>query len=997
MPVCSRCGVDQPEEAFSEESEPLCDTCYEIELEEEAAGGIIGNDTAANGEISEEDYGGVDQIVMRDEDDDDDDYDGDDTNGDADDHHEKNPHKPVPLAGAARIFDSEGELLGTPDESTSQALGPPDIDLLKPLIHAVESRGYSKGFGLDSLKVLAWRLKFVLFDDEQTSVITWLIHPLVEALLDNSEANLSVKVAPLNTSVVAPQSLLHWLCQWKLLQLQCGWKGHDDFVDLLLRAGAPVDAQLPNKCTPLFFAVKYASVDTCRLLMDAGADLLKKDCRKQTCLRNVLPQANPYILKLLLQKGLPADETFLAEAANGNKIRINALDILVTEFVAPVPDVSWATLGMASVDDYAMCILILLQTGLQISPHYLDVSYFLGHYLQGSIQNPKRSFYTQQIAALFMGNWLPSAAQEQLSLFQDKTSVDASKLTSEGSKGCGLCAAKTMASLSIDAGTIITLRCGHTFCPGCFQQYTSPLESSSSLRQDCPTCHSPLGHDLTQRASTPTTLTSTDNNSSVASTVETSAERRLGLAHLVQEQLQFECEARNLVVAQNDIKDHCIESIVHDWQDFTLPQGLGEGDAEGAESNGSSRLMAELTLSNTMISEDNYLWVAPSNGSVMIPITVKGIPIFALVSTTSPYTVLSPRFVQTFGFQLNSNLQASMSSPMKFIRAEDDDQKMGDGKTNENPMRNNPDELPPSRKPRIIMAPEVCLTAVQEFSLALGKSGITVRLPNALQANDPQTHHWPVGVILGLDFLQSAAWTQLSVEVDLEVCLGRTVGLLTKHSESLSTGLDFELLEPRRANQVEQDFRYYSKDGNIFWAPLWHITVTTSDYCLSLGQVMRELLPYPNKKRLACGGDADNCIDKVITKCNWCCREFPFVSPAKQRSWKDWALAKPMSSGMLECTLCSRDGKPAYYCDNQCWQQAKSIHSDQVHGGVVLPQSLNGEHKRYNAKIYALRLLISVIALVILSRMFVGDGPSLPADGIVDGSVESLVDVSDEL
>jgi len=790
--ICSRCGVDQPESAFSAESEPLCESCYDLELEEEAQGGIIGHDLDS---FLGDDADNVDQAIVE--------NDEDHEENDNDDHvtnqteKEQKRQKTVPLAGAARIPPSRQHPQNESDSHVT--VRPPDISLLEPLVTAIVGRGYSSGFGLDSREILTSRLRRVLFEtpqDRAFCVIGWLINPLVTALLNNTQDNLSVQIVPYGYNQsketdekdrmvggMEPQSLLHWICQWKLLQLQCGWKGHDDMVDLLIHAGADVNAQLENtKVTPLFFAVKYASVDTCRLLVEAGANVCHKDCRKQTCLRNILPQANPYTLQYLLSKGLDPHETFVTEHNfDRTKIRINALDILLTEFVTPEPDVSWATIGMASVDDYAMCCLILLRKGVQISPHYADVTYFLGHYLQGSVKALKRSFYTQKMAAFMLGQWLPPMVRDELAM------IDANRNYNKGNRVSQDNCEKECANCSIKRGAsnAIVVACGHTICLDCL----------SRTKAKCPTCHLPLGRDL---------LPPAVDITREARTLNKEQQRRSGLSQLTPEQLQFECQARNLVVAQNDIQQHCIDSLVADWQDFTLSSASSNADNDtnvDKDGNTGTRIVPELSLSNTVISEDNFLWVAPSSGSVMIPIVVKGIPIFALLSTTSPCTVLSPRFVRTFCFHTNQNLQTTLDNPLKYVRAEDDNQKLANKNASSDHLRRNNIEAAP-RKPQVIAAAQICVTAVKDFSFSLGKSGITIRLQSAMQAYAPHTQNWPVGVILGLDFLQSAEWTQLGVEVDLEVCLGRTVGLLTGNAESNKFGMEFDLLEPRRADHV---------------------------------------------------------------------------------------------------------------------------------------------------------------------------------------------------
>ena len=926
-----------------EEEESLEDDSQEEEEEEEFAGGMIGHDTTHTttaedtilegvSRIVEEDYNGMDQVMEEAQEE------------------ERVPFmspKKSKLAGAARIQ------LPT-SNTTFLDLTPPDRFLLEPLTEAVFRRGYRPGLGLDSRAILHYRLKRVLFDDpnldnededapsrnnsSNSLLLTWLTKPLIQALLDNTPENVSLQVMPLHhnnndtkTTTMEPQSLLHWVCQWKLLQLQCGWRGHDDMVELLLKAGAPVNATTSLQCTPLFFAVKYGTVDTCRLLLEAGARVNHRDARNQTCLRNILPQANPYILKLLIQHGLPvATETFVVTdtlesrrlASNKPKqkkkqqpqpLRINALDILLTEFVTPHPDVSWATLGMASVDDYALCALLLLQQGLQLSPHYVDAQYFLGHYLQGSVQSLKRAYYTVRMAALFTGQWLPVAAKEPLALWKE-------------------------------------------------EEEETKMEFNQTVT-------------ISYNASKSTTTTPLDKH----------GRRRVGLSQLTAEQLQFECEARNLVVAQTKIKENCIDSLVHDWQDFTLPQGLEEDNASQQDNGTATRLVAELTLRNTMISEDNYLWVAASKGCVMIPITVKGIPIFALLSTTSPYTVLSPHFVKTYGFSLNQELQTmTTEDPLKFIRADNNDH---DNQNPEDvPRSNDPADAPPPPRPKVITAPKVCLTSVQDFSFALGKSGIRVALPSAVQAYEPQSLNWPVGVILGLDFFRSAAWTQLTVEVDLQVCLGRTMGLLTGHATSKS--LDFDLLEPRRAKHVEEDFRYYSKDGKIFWSPLWHISISANDNCLSLGQYMRDRLPYCKEKQ----HQKENGSVAGTTVCAWCGRNFPYVPPEKEKSWSDWVLSRPMSSGMLPCGQFKKDGKvtTTYYCNNECWRQ----------GGVALPVDPR-KQRSYSA--WFLKLLVALLlAGFVLVTLFSGftssnntsSSPTLFLDNETLGDSPATIEVS---
>lgn len=923
MPLCSRCGVDQPPDAFSEESHPLCETCYQIELEEEAAGGEIPHADIED-VIAQE---GVDQDMDR----------AAQVPGEgsvpAESAVEK-PHKPVPLSNVARLLNADGELIE--DEEDGDDDPPPDIGQLDDLVNAIEAREYSNGFGLDSRSVLRIRLKRVFFEEENP-VVHWLTRPLVQALIEgpNSQA-MKARVVPLNMkeSVMEGQSLLHWLVQWRLLQIQCGWRGHDDMVDLLIRAGADVNATLQNGCTPLFFAVKYGTIDTVRCLIQGGANPLHKDIHNQTCLRNALPQASPYILKYLLQH-IPANETFTTELYNGSKTSINALDVMVTEFVTPHPDVSWATLGMPSMADYACCMLLLMKKGVLISPHYPDVTYFLGEYIQGSIQNVKRMYYTRKVADLLLGQWLPMVIREETTMSKEHHKIGAS------SRKCGVCHS--------DMPVLTTsLYCGHSFCRDCILGHSQSQKASEAC---CPVCHLPLCQDLKP------TLQSTTYEA--PKSIE--EERHALLSQLSLKQLQFECEARNIVVADKDNKDHCVQAICADWNDFTLSHGMADDDP-------GSRLMAELTLSHTMISQDNYLWVAPAQGSVLIPIIVKGVPIFALLSTTSPYTMVSPRLVQQFGFKTNSNLQSTQSNaPLKFVRAEDDDQKNG------GPVNNNPNLAPAPPTPKVITAPQMHWVALQDFAFELGKSGIEVRLPSAVQVSEPHTQDWPVGVVLGLDFIESASWVQVSVEADLEVCLGRTVALLTSNQSRL----EFDLVEPKRANLVEEDLRYYAKDGKMWWTPLWHVSLSQEDSCLSAGQHLQRLLPYPDKRKRRDDKTPrhEQLLKAGMTECAWCCREFPFVPQDKQRDLVHWILSRPLNSGMVQCPLCAEKSIPTFYCDENCRRQAMAIHSYCQHEGADLSCYNSEEGVTSKRKLGVSLALIILIAVLVNFGFGAGEQP----------------------
>ena len=620
-------------------------------------------------------------------------------------------------------------------------------------------------------------------------------------------------------------------------------------------------------------------------------------------------------------------------------------------------------------EDYAQCIILFLQRGVQLSPHYPDVTYFLGHYLQGSIQAKKRLYYTRKIADLVFGQWLPPLIQEEVVASNSKDNKTLSSTTS--SKECPMCLTSNDTKCKPNNTPIIALYCGHYFCEEHLRTHVTSVHAATDLQKimSCPTCIRPLCKDI---------LGDHPPTENDADLLPLQQQRRLGLMRLGLEQLQFECKARNLEVPQDHLKEHCLESLVADWRDFTVPQSyMEQGDDDEVQM--SSRLIFELSMSRTMISQDHYLWVAPTQGSVMIPITAKGIPIMALVSTTSPYTVVSPRFVQMFGLCTNSNLQYTARNPLKFTRAQGDDDDEQDG-VPERPINHNDpeeEEAKPRPKPTFITAPEVHLTAVEGFTFTLGNhngsgsntaggfDNIEVRLDSVFQISEPNTHLFPVGVVLGLDFFQSAAWTQMSVEVDLEVCLGRTIALFTGGLKT-GSGLHFDLVEPRRADFIEEEFRYYSHDGKIFWTPLWHVYVSKYDYCLSLEQYLAKPQPPPERGEMLPPKETQ--VEMV--ECAYCCRKFPHDPKGDSRSLWDILLSKPKNLGMIHCRLCEKD-KPTFYCDEHCRQKAQVAHSILRHYGTDFSRDTRIEDA---ASIYKKTLAFWITLTAVIAAIYVMPG-----------------------
>jgi hypothetical protein len=56
-----------------------------------------------------------------------------------------------------------------------------------------------------------------------------------------------------------PLPILHWVCQWKLLRANShrAFTAGDELVDMVVKAGADVNATIRNKTNAMFFAVKH--------------------------------------------------------------------------------------------------------------------------------------------------------------------------------------------------------------------------------------------------------------------------------------------------------------------------------------------------------------------------------------------------------------------------------------------------------------------------------------------------------------------------------------------------------------------------------------------------------------------------------------------------------------------------------------------------------------------------------------------------------------------
>jgi hypothetical protein len=225
----------------------------------------------------------------------------------------------------------------------------------------------------------------------------------------------------------------------------------------------------------------------------------------------------------------------------------------------------------------------------------------------------------------------------------------------------------------------------------------------------------------------------------------------------------------------------------------------------------------------------------------------------------------------------------------------------------------------------------------------------------------------------------------MTVEVDLEVCLGRTIALLTG---GLKAGpqLQFDLVEPRRADYIEEELRYYSHSGKTIWTPLWHVHVSKHDSCLSLEQYLtkpqappQEGEPLPEKK-----------TQVKMTECSFCCRKFPHVPQGESRTLREILLSRPKNFGMVQCSLCESESSSktaAYYCDRKCQQQALVAHSGLRHNGIDISKHIQQQDSKGVNWKKKLSILLMVLA-ILSSYWLISDGPP---SGLADNNMNPYV------
>ena len=357
------------------------------------------------------------------------------------------------------------------------------------------------------------------------------------------------------------------------------------------------------------------------------------------------------------------------------------------------------------------------------------------------------------------------------------------------------------------------------------------MRTKKNSNSTCPVCNRRLGRDLLSEFSRKQRPPSHLLGVDHRNEEESSEPR--GPWVLTDKQLEIECQARGVV----------------DNKDLTREERLEEMQAEPKLS---LTYLLELSSTRSFV-VDGRQYLAPRDGPAVIPISVKDVPVLAWLSPTSPLTVLSTDFVENFG------LERKELGSKEFIQY--------DG----------------SELDRF--------WAIKEFVFHIGE--IEIRLNNAICYQFSEENERPRGVQLGMDFFDTAAWAQVSVQLDASFLKDEPNDGTDEDDNETVPETVFAMADGCGPIVVTSDpqpeeIRFYSRTGQMFRSPLIHV--------LNLSE--SEFIPIVS---------LPNSVE--FTECEWCSRCFP--------------------SGMKSCTECEELGRSTFYCDEACRKQAEALH---VHG-----------------------------------------------------------------
>lgn len=621
-------------------------------------------------------------------------------------------------------------------------------------------------------------------------------------------------------------SILALVCQWKQFEKRFGWKGKSEMVKIIL-AHPQVDVNecMPNGCNTAFFCLKYADAETLRYVIEAGCDMSKKDMYGNSLLKNAVEYPDPDVLQLLLEH-VSATETFSVGIVDDNgslekTTQYTAIDHIFLNYSGVQVPVSWRILGgPPPLEKTAECLVMLRQHGTKITFDPDMVHYRALSLCFESIPDAKRHQIhaaedMKKLGECLLGVWFPPTIQSVIDSLQEKLAYEEKEDSLHSPTFCTLC--------KEEYNKPFRLYCGHSFCRHC-------IITHGKHETNCPVCFRKLCLDVAPcRDKCESDVDVNGMHSNDGNVEQNWKDRQLtlmkGVKSLSNEQIMAELSEYSLNFSPATALETLMNKIKIGHQEFvrsackTASMEITKGENAGETIQVGGPIL-EMTATHTLAGEKNVV-LAPSHGPVWIEIVVKGVPILASISNNSRYTIVSPKFSETFKLKQISNLTTS---------------KMRCGMTGKR------------------LGHSTCL---EEFSFNIGPSNTEVKLRNVIEsASFTET----VGIQLGQDFFLSGRYCAVSVASTTNSADNKDF-----YSTADGTCSYFD------STQKSESLRYYAHNGDIVKLPLIHfkprfnhaqiLVVTVKDestfhecnYCCRT---------FPKWKYSKCCDDVDYCNEK---------------------------------------------------------------------------------------------------------------------------------------
>ena len=659
-----------------------------------------------------------------------------------------------------------------------------------------------------------------------------------------------------------PMTILMWACQWKLLRYNSedSFIASDELVRILINAGANVNDTLPsNSANAMFLAVKYAGLDAIDSLIRAGINLQQHNVFGQSCMYNALEYPRYEVIEKLLSSEQEGDgnmsihETFTTKTANEDLTEIVTIgesslpDMLIMFLYKPSNSIiSWRILGPPSLDDIGKILILLRQKGASFTKLAAPVLNVIGKSFNDSYDLTEfcGTNLFMGIAPYLVGNKIPERFRHELPPFAFEQLLENDTDGNDSSfGGCSICLGEKKKTS--------TLYCGHSFCRNCILEYGRHCETSNCGQKGCPLCRRSLcldvtlkdAYDLKKLCSRGRQADEFKGSDVMGLQIERGWDQSQSFLKDSQiiEEAKFRGIYNNGRVSVSSLREQIIreneqgaeQSAVGATFSNVRRADTGEQDVDFGEKT--SQINVDLSTSVSMNFGGENTFLSPKDGTSCVDIKINGVPLLARVSNISLYTMISATLVDELGLKRIRSLKSK-----KFVGIS--------GRKLKNST----------------------FTCLEPIAVSIG--GIDVNLRNAVETSPPVDEMF--GIQLGIDFLGSAAWCPIDVEIE--------GGDDTNQAKfmRLDGGLAYLLEAPTQGM-----LRYYSRDGRTALVPL-----------LPFGPFEGNINYNISLKESA-----------KFDQCFFCNRVFP--------------------EGMLFCENCD-----ATYCDERCqragWKLHKRLHEE---------------------------------------------------------------------